>query len=57
MQRKGVIYSGIKAALCCHWLQEDAHMCPCVLRRVKAELKQIRPALFYPLLLSVLLFA
>lgn len=35
--------------------RKDAPLCPCVLRRVKAELKQSRPALFYTLLLSVLL--
>lgn len=45
----------MNAALCCHWLQEGCYLCPCVLRRVKVELKQMRPALFYTLLLSVLL--
>lgn len=35
--------------------RKDAHLCLCVLRRVKAEFKQIRPALFYTILLSVLL--
>lgn len=35
--------------------RRDAHLCLCVLRRVKAELKQIRPALFHTLLLPVLL--
>lgn len=35
--------------------RRDAHLCLCVPRKVKAELKQMRPALFYTFLLSVLL--